>query len=203
MGINQVEVDTHWNYFLSLEEDFLRVSRYVHFNISNNKTHSIEFARIILSVGSEVDVVAKGISKEITGKATENIKEHMSTLMSKFPDIPKHKVFMDRFGMDVVPWENWENNKSPDWWHSYNNVKHNRGKHFQEANLENTFRAIAGLFILLVYYLRGMGADIVRPSPSLLSTDEALTNFDIDTRSRIFILYSFDVFMEKRRNKSK
>jgi hypothetical protein len=189
MGINQVEVDTHWNYFLALEEDFLRISRYVHFNEANNKAYSIEFARIILAAGSEVDVVAKALTSLITGADTENIKEHREAILPEHPDIPKHTVFMDRFGMNVTPWENWGAGESPDWWSSYNTVKHNRGRHFQLANLENTFRAMAGLFILLVYYLRRMGAQKVHPTPRILSTDDALTSFATDPRRRLFLLY--------------
>ena len=189
MGINQVEVDTHWNYFLALEEDFLRISRYVHFNEDNNKTYSIEFARIILSAGSEVDVVAKALTKAKTGKETENITEHMDAIVPAFPTIPMHVVFMDRFGLNVTPWDNWNQSKSPDWWKSYNAIKHDRGNHFQEANLENTFRSIAGLFILLIYHLREIGAKDVHPIPRILSTEDHLTSFVTDPRRRFFRIY--------------
>lgn len=189
MGINQIEVDTHWNYFLALEEDFLRISRYVHFNAANNKAYSIEFARIILAAGSEVDVVAKALTNQMTGKDTENIKEHREAILPAYPDIPKHTVSMDRFGMNVTPWENWSAGKSPDRWSSYNTVKHNRGRNFQEANLENTFRSVAGLFILLIYHLRRMGAKEVHPPPRILSTEETFTSFATDPRRRLFLLY--------------
>ena len=189
MGINQVEVDAYWNYFLSIEEDFLRVSRYVHFNATNNKTYSIEFARIILAAGSEVDVVAKSLVNSTTGKDTKNIMDHMGALLPAFPGIPSHTVFMDRFGMNVVPWENWGQGAAPGWWKSYNAVKHNRGQHFQEANLENTFRTLAGLFILLIYNLRLLGVKDIHPTPRILSTDAGLTSFATDPRRRLFLLY--------------
>ncbi|MDL5366087.1 hypothetical protein QSH18_10765 [Xanthomonas sp. NCPPB 2654] len=189
MGINQIEVDTHWNYFLAIEEDFLRISRYVHFNTANNKAYSIEFARIILAAGSEVDVVAKALTNQITGKDTENIAEHRKAILPAYPEIPEHTVSMDRSGMTVTPWENWGAGKSPDWWSSYNTVKHNRGRHFQEANLENTFRSVAGLFILLIYHLRQMEAKEVHPPPRILSTEETFTSFATDPRRRIFLLY--------------
>ncbi|WP_371180703.1 hypothetical protein [Xanthomonas sacchari] len=192
MGINQIEVDTHWNYFLALEEDFLRISRYVHFNVANNKAYSIEFARIILAAGSEVDVVAKALTKHVIGKDTENITKYRKALLPAYPEISKHTVSMDRFGMTVTPWENWGVDKSPEWWSSYNTVKHNRGRNFQEANLENTFRSVAGLFILLIYHLRAMGAKEVHPPPRILSTEEKFTSFATDPRRRLFILYSLE-----------
>lgn len=188
MGINQVEVDTHWNYFLSLEEDFLHISRFIQFHEDNRETYSIEFARLILAACSEVDVVAKSITKAL-GPPTDRIHEHMAALLAVHPDIPKHKVVMDRFGLEVMPWDNWSRGKSPDWWSSHNAIKHDRGNHFKEANLMNTFRSIAGLFILLVYYLRQLGVKQVHPIPRVLSTDDALTSFATDPRRRLFLLY--------------
>lgn len=188
MGINQVEVDTHWNYFLSLEEDFLHISRFIQFHKDNNETYSIEFARLILAACSEVDVVAKSITK-VLGRPTEKIHEHMAALLSAHPDIPKHKVIMDRFGMDVMPWDNWAQGNTPDWWKSHNAIKHDRGNHFKEANLMNTFRSISGLFILLIYYLRQLGVKEVLPPPRTLSTEDTLTPFATDPRRRIFLLY--------------
>jgi hypothetical protein len=188
MGINQVEVDMYWNYFLSIEEDFLRVSKYVHFNTANNGCYSIEFARLILAACSEVDVVAKALTTLLTGASTESITQHMNALMPKLPDIPDRKVSMDRFGMDVMPWDNWQKNKSPDWWGSYNNIKHHRAEHFQEANLENAFRAVAGLFLLLIYYLRHTGVEHIYPVPRLLSTEDDLASFATDPRKRILVI---------------
>lgn len=187
MGINQVEVDTHWNYFLSLEEDFLHISRYIQFHKDNNETYSIEFARLILAACSEVDVVAKAITKNM-GSSTANIHEHMSVLLPAYPGIPQHKIFMDRFGMEVTPWENWGQGKAPDWWNSHNAIKHDRGNHFKEANLRTTFRSIAGLFTLLIYYLRRIGAIEVHPIPRVLSTEDNLTSFVTDPRRRMFRL---------------
>lgn len=188
MGINQVEVDTHWNYFLTLEEDFLNTSRYLQFHKDNNKAYSIEFARLILAACSEVDVVAKSITKSL-GHSTEKIHEHMTVLLQSYPDIPMRKIFMDRFGMDVMPWDNWGQGNAPDWWKSHNAIKHDRGNHFKEANLMNTFRSISGLFILIIYYLRQLGAKEVLPPPRVLSTEDTLTSFATNPRRRIFLLY--------------
>ncbi len=35
---------------------------------------------------------------------------------------------------------------------AYNNVKHHRHTHFAEANLEHALHAVAGLFVLLLYF---------------------------------------------------
>ena len=51
----------------------------------------------------------------------------------------------------LIPWEDWNKSKNPDWWKSYNNVKHKRNDNFQNANLKNTINAVAGLFCLVLY----------------------------------------------------
>lgn len=39
----------------------------------------------------------------------------------------------------------------------YNNVKHHRHTHFAEASLKYTLNAVAGLFVLLLFYYREEG----------------------------------------------
>jgi hypothetical protein len=43
---------------------------------------------------------------------------------------------------------------NPDWWRSYNRVKHQRHSHFHEANLQNTINAVGALLIATVYYYK-------------------------------------------------
>lgn len=38
---------------------------------------------------------------------------------------------------------------NPEWWVSYNNVKHHRLDSYAEANLGNVLQALSGLFVLL------------------------------------------------------
>ena len=43
--------------------------------------------------------------------------------------------------------------KSPDWWHVYNDVKHNFSDNFGNATLQNTRNALAGAFLLNVVHI--------------------------------------------------
>jgi hypothetical protein len=62
------------------------------------------------------------------------------------------KVLIPKYGIELTPWAKWENQKNPDWWKKYNNVKHERNAHFQDANLKNNLDSVAGLFCLVLYY---------------------------------------------------
>jgi len=55
----------HWNYFLALESDLDRVSRYVEFTTYNYTTYSLEMAHLLLAAGSEIDVVLKSLCKKV------------------------------------------------------------------------------------------------------------------------------------------
>jgi hypothetical protein len=153
----------HWNYFLALEKDLEAVSRYIEFCPDNLKTYSIELAHLLLSAASEVDTLAKCICGILDPNAKpENINQYRSIIKAteeseaygeKNPieaEDLKHrlsalKVYVPRYSLEFVPWESWAKDKNPDWWHSYNNVKHERNRYFNEATLGNALQALAAL----------------------------------------------------------
>jgi hypothetical protein len=47
-----------------------------------------------------------------------------------------------------MPWEDWSGHSNPDWWRSYNNVKHQRDVYFHEATLRNAINALGALLLL-------------------------------------------------------
>ena len=59
----------HWSYFLALEEDIQRLSRFVEFNSNNFATFSLEMSHILLASSSEVDVVLKMLCKAFAPNA--------------------------------------------------------------------------------------------------------------------------------------
>lgn len=143
----------HWQYFIALESSLNETTRYVELSESNYPAFSIEYARILLSTAAEVDVVCKQLCAKInpTVKA-ENIDQYRKIILAVYPKFPQIKIQVPRLEKDIVPWKSWENEVNPDWWRNYNNVKHDRGKHYEEANLKNSLYALSGLFAVLLYY---------------------------------------------------
>ena len=168
----------HWNYFLALEKDLERVSRYIEFCTPNLQVYSIELAHLLFAAASEVDTVAKCVCKILDPKAEcENINDYRKVITKAegeetYPPImvttgdgpklkPEHRhklselqVFIPHYSISVVPWESWEEDKNPDWWHSYNHVKHQRNTSFHEATLGNAINALGGLLALNYVYCR-------------------------------------------------
>lgn len=160
---------THWNYFLALERDLGVLSRFVEFSRDNWNTHSIEMARIILASASEVDVLLKALCKRLSPKSNaDNINKYRAVIRKELPSIPKFRVMLPRYGLNLTPWSNWNSSKVPDWWTAYNKVKHRRDAEFRRANLHNTLNAAAALYVVNLYFYpeQAENAALI-PMPSL------------------------------------
>ena len=59
-------IKSYWNYYLELEDQLIQTKRFVDFDISNYKTFSIEYLKLLQATCSEIDVVAKIIAEEYT-----------------------------------------------------------------------------------------------------------------------------------------
>jgi len=146
----------HWEYFLAIESDLEKCSRYVEFCPDNDSTYSLEFARIIMASGSEIDTIANLLCKTIAPKKRpNNILKYYSIVSSKYPKFTTFEISIPRYKIRLHPWQDWSTTRSPDWWtKAYNKIKHERDKFFKEANLINTLNAVSGLLCVILYYYK-------------------------------------------------
>lgn len=170
---------SYWRYFLSIEGDLEKTTRYVEPVQANYKTYSIEFARILISAGSEIDVVSKALCKKIepdSGKnANDNINAYRRVITHPYRIYDK-KVTIPRNKMSFAPWDEWRGEANPGWWRAYNEVKHDRQMNYKMANLQNALLSVAGLFVLVLYYYYPQR--VTKPWPALLGLpDEPLSTY--------------------------
>lgn len=164
----------HWQYFISLEASLNETTRYVELSEANYSVFSIEYARILLSTAAEVDVVCKLLCEQISHSSkAENIDDYRKIILPIYHSFPKIRIQIPCIESDITPWESWSSGKNPDWWKNYNNVKHERGKYFEKANLRNSLYALGGLFAVLLYYYQpeAYKGDLY-PFPRLLDYDK-------------------------------
>lgn len=153
MSINETPTPKFWNYFLALEADVSQLSRFVEFSSENFQTYSMEMAKILLSASSEVDVIAKDTCRAFGSAArTSNMAQYRAYITNRLNDFAKTKVQIPRFGLELTPWINWEENKNPNWWTDHNAVKHHRHDSYRLANLKNVLNSMAALLVLIYYY---------------------------------------------------
>lgn len=192
MGIQETSSLLHWNYFLALESDVERLARFVEFRSDNFGAYSIEMAHLLLAAASEVDVVAKQLCIKMDGTANaQNIERYREVLRHCHPEIESSFVTIPRYGLELRPWSNWQNDKTPDWWQDHNRVKHQRGEHFQLANVKNVLNAMAGLFLIVLYYYRGViDGRRIEPPPNLFTPPPELAKIAPTCGGRMALFFT-------------
>jgi hypothetical protein len=159
MGMQEIKTPKHWNYFLALEDDVARLSRYVELAEDNFDCYSLELARILSSAASEVDVVAKQLCRKLNPDSkADSINAYRKEILPAYPWLNNAEVLAPRFGLTFCPWGHWGEDKNPLWWKAYNNVKHERHTHYAEASLKHTLNAVTGLFLAILIFYREEGA---------------------------------------------
>ncbi|SFL20585.1 hypothetical protein SAMN04488498_1575 [Mesorhizobium albiziae] len=145
----------HWNFFLALEDDLDRLSRFIDLS-GNNDTYSIEIARLLLSASSEVDIVLKQLCKQIdSSSSASSIGGYFDVVSIRIPDFFTFQVTIPRHELTLTPWIDWIARETPPlWWSDHNKVKHTRHQNFSRANLKNCLNALAGLYISVLYLHR-------------------------------------------------
>jgi hypothetical protein len=145
---------------------------------ANMACYSVEFARILLTAASEVDVLREVLCQEHRLSVNSvNIGGYRAAITARFPNFTKLEIQLPRYGLVRLPWQRWDENRNPSWWRSYNKVKHERPGHFASANLENALDAVAGLFTLVSYLCaKELRARTASPWPQLLTLDPLLSS---------------------------
>lgn len=151
MTIHRAGTFAHWNYFLALEDDLDRLSRYVDF-AGNDGTYSLEIARLFLGASAEVDVVLKQLCKRYSPISTaSSIGAYHAEVTANCPNFIDFEIRIPRYGLSHQPWVNWTEIHPPIWWSDHNKVKHQRDQHFERATLKNCLNAVGALFVAVLH----------------------------------------------------
>lgn len=144
------ELNGIWNYYLTLETDLNNTSRYIE-PAGQEEVHSFEFAKILILACTEIESVFKAICHEITGSEPEgNMGCYKEIILGNYPKIVNAMITIKRSERQLEPFHGWDAGKLK-WWSAYQEVKHSRGKHFEQASYINAASAIAALYILIFY----------------------------------------------------
>ena len=145
----------HWIYYSSIESDLLTTSKYIEFTEDNECCYSLELGKIITNSCIEIEHLLKSVCIELTGKNInrfkniptwhEPIKEHLSS----FFDLELSNILM---GTKSKPWHSWTDEKRPQWWKGYTDIKHNRIANIYQANLRNALDAGAALLVATIFF---------------------------------------------------
>jgi len=110
---------------------------------------------MLIASAQEWDVVLRSFCENKLGSDADSITKYLDCI-NRVDDgkllslIKDSYVTLNRYGLTMRPWTDWESNKAPKWWTANNKVKHKRAENFQQASLINSMNAISGLYILLI-----------------------------------------------------
>lgn len=153
-----------WKNYISIEEEFIQTEKFVAFDTCNFTTYSSAFLKLLLEIGSEIDILAKTFCSVGWNRTdVSNIYGYRDCILENAPEFERVYVVSDSF--KEIPWQNW-NSQNPDWWIAYNKVKHERFKvgtieditqeYYKFANQGNVLKALMGLYQLEIYVLRAL-----------------------------------------------
>jgi hypothetical protein len=166
-----VAVLHHWNYFLALEDDLERLSRFVEFSTTNFSTYSTEISRLLMTAAQETDVLLQEVCK-FYNDSSKNERGYQSFVPTKIPKLSQYEVELARWEISFRPFEAWSTGSTPEWWTANNKVKHERGVHFEKGSLENLLNATCALFLIALHFYETQSLlSEVWPSPRLLLCD--------------------------------
>jgi hypothetical protein len=143
----------YWDYFRSIEDDVIATSRYVEFVRHNYDCYSVEFARLVVAIGSELDMAFKKLCNAISPSSkAENIQQYRSIVMPAFCSFRRSKRYIRNFNINLRPFASWTPIEAPLWWkHGFTQIKHQRDIYFHHATLKNVLYALAALQIVLFH----------------------------------------------------
>ena len=156
-----------WYKYKRLESDFINATSYFPFEDKHKEIWSEHFSDLITKIGNSIDSFFRIMLKE----DLFNSYPHVSTLRRsrKSRDIHYFREFFEPIyqlsGARVLigyglafysrhcrPFEEFADKGVPRWWTAYNHVKHQWFDKIEEATLENTVEALAGLFVLNILH---------------------------------------------------
>lgn len=198
-------LDSYWSHYIMLEKEFMATMHYVKLDIENYEVYSDAYAKLLLQIGSEIDVVSKETCKLINPSFNDESMDKYLPILSGDTDFSSTIVKLINYPIRLEPWNDLETqyNQMPGiiWWKAYNKVKHKRmnnviinGKSkesYKFANLKNTLYSLGGLYHLLLhtYYLllknEGKGKESPLPGSRLFKLEGPLWNnvhFPFDIR---------------------
>ncbi|WP_418499073.1 hypothetical protein [Flagellimonas sp.] len=156
----------YWSIFKNIEREVVHLSNQVHFDDDQLKIYSVKIAELLIRTCVELESISKDLYLLYGGVKPNNNELYFDTdciqhLESKWK-LSCKKVFVASsnfyFELDenkiLLPLNkaNKRGTSSCDWLRAYQAVKHNRSKNFKKGNLKHLLKALAGLFLLNIYY---------------------------------------------------
>ena len=152
-----------WFFYMDIEEEFLEIGKTIPIDQINRNTFSFKYAKLLQLICSEIDVTFKRLMdfKNYSYKKG-NILTYESFIQKHFNEFKSSIItcYKSSHNYEIIkPFEKWTSQSSPRWWAINHQLTHNRNEldgfgieQYKHANQYTVLNALAGLFILLMYF---------------------------------------------------
>lgn len=176
-------INIYWSQYILIEKEFMNTLYFLALDDSNENSYSQAYLKLMLEIGSEIDVVFKEYCRTIDptfATSYRTIVHYKNSINNNNPDFITQQVLMTNYNKHLYPWIEWSTLPgSPNWWTAYNMVKHRRTNMveiegvrqvgYKFANQKYTLLALSGLYQIMVYFYEKISSDegkrIVTPLP--------------------------------------
>jgi len=165
---------TSWLDYLKLEEELISFMKIIPPHDQNKNVWSHQLANMLIIIATRLESFIKS---SLSSKIWEVIDEHTDNfplnILHEIKAKKKHlwnikdykKFYNNFFRLDshfvcnktrgyekIIPYAEWENDNSPSWWKSYNDLKHDYYSNMPSATLDVVFNALAGFFLIFIIH---------------------------------------------------
>jgi len=156
----------YWSVYKNLEKELIELSNHIHIDDKQLNVYSMKIAELLLRTVVEVESLAKelylcnggskGDDKDLyfDTDCLEFLRQKWNLSKKKVQIVSNNFHFEEKFNITFNPLKNAHKggDKSESWLKAYQAIKHNRRVSLEKATLKNLIRAMAGLYILNLYY---------------------------------------------------
>ncbi|WP_454986566.1 hypothetical protein [Capnocytophaga bilenii] len=180
-----------WNIYKNIERELIEISNIIHIDDNQLSVYSPKITELLIRTVVEVEAISKELYFKNGGDKENDNQLFFDTDCIDFLEnkwlLSKKKVIVsapnfyfnneDNRVLTPLRKANKRGSSSSKWLIAYQAVKHNRNNSLSEGNLKNLIGALAGLYVLNIYY-KDLAYSLYRDSNG--------TNFDNSLGSSIF-----------------
>lgn len=180
-----------WNIYKNIERELIQISNIIHIDDNQLSIYSAKITELLIRTVVEVEAISKELYFKNGGDKTNDNQLFFDTDCIDFLEnkwlLSQKKVIVsapnfyfnneDNRVLTPLKKANKRGSSSSKWLIAYQAVKHNRNNSLSKGNLKNLIEALAGLYVLNIYY---------KDSEYLLGRDHNGTNFDSSLGSSLF-----------------
>jgi len=205
-----MNTNLYWTIFKNIERELIELSNLIHVDDKQLEVYSIKLSELLIRTVVEVESISKELYFLNGGTKTDDINLFFDTdcleLLENKWKLSKKQVTVSATNfyfslpenklLTPLKKANKRGKSSSDWLRAYQSVKHNRAKSLTKGNLKHLIRALAGLYVLNLYYKNNLYE---------LGQDGTGTNFDNRLGSSLFSVkthvsqgFSIDIDFNKK-----